>query len=147
MGSQRLEVKAAVGPLRRHHFALEQVSAASGLEVVIVSIALERSAAGSSVSDLLDRLRERLGYLPALALTVEQVAAATLGSDWRSADTHRFDDRTAQSSMRFFSPEQIPKVPEGLPVEVSEVRFAADLTGIEGGDRTGLTGPLFDALH
>src|SRR5262249_5141409 len=47
---QRIEVKAAAGRMRRHHFRLEQLTPPPSIELVVASVLVDRSAAGVSVT-------------------------------------------------------------------------------------------------
>lgn len=143
---QRIEVKAAAGRARRHHFRLEQLTPPSSLELVVASLLVDRSAAGTSVTGLVERIRGQLSASPVLALSVEQTAASTLGSDWRLAHLDRFDEDLAVASLRFMTPAQIPRVPDPQPPEVSDVRFVVDLSGAALDSPPHLVGPLFGAL-
>jgi hypothetical protein len=55
--------------------------------------------------------------------------AQTIGQDWRSMQQVCFDLQLASNSLRLVDAAAIPAVSLPLPVEISEVRFRADLTG------------------
>jgi hypothetical protein len=128
LGFQRLEVKAANGRRREHHFALEQLVPVPATRIVIASLLAERSSAGPSVSDLLGSIRSAARDDAELLLHIDGVIAGALGAAWRRAMDERFDDRLAASTLAFFDSGTIPK-PTTVPrPEVSEVRFKSDLT-------------------
>ena len=128
LGCQRLEVKAASGRRREHHFALEQVVPVSATQIVIASLLVERSSAGTSVSDLLTSIRSAARDDADLLLHIDEVVAAALGVAWRRAMDERFDDRLAASTLAFFNSGIVPKPTTAPPPEVSEVHFKSDLS-------------------
>ena len=78
---------------------------------------------------------------------MEAIVASALGSDWQLMSSTAFDEDGALNSLRFLAPESVPSVEPNVPVEVSEVRFLVDLSGVpaENVDLRG-TSPLFHAL-
>lgn len=130
LGNQRLEVKAAAGRVRKHHFSLEQLHPPGGVTLLVSSLLLERSNAGPSLAELIEHVRAAVASEPTEVLRVDAVVALTLGSDWRHAMGERFDEHLAASTLLFFEPSSIPK-PEGtLPRGVTEVRFVSDLSNV-----------------
>jgi hypothetical protein len=129
--TQRLEVKSAVGPERRHYFSLEQLIAPAGVRVLVASLFVQRAGGGVSVADLLSRVRGRLEGDVDLMLKVEQVVVDSLGQDWRLGLEESFDIDRAEESLAFYRGGEIPCVEPRLPAEVSEVRFKADLCRLE----------------
>ena len=130
-GSQRIEVKCAVGRARMHHFALQQLSPPAMTVLLVVSVCTERSGGGTSLRDLLNTLRARLSEEPDLLLRLESVVGATLGNGLVQAMDEAYDRQMADQSIRFFEVSSIPKPSGTIPNEVSDVRFVADLTRVE----------------
>lgn len=128
--NQRIEVKSALGRVRQHHFALEQLVPVAGTQLLIASVLLERAGAGTTLAELVSEVRSRCGHDPQLLLHVDRVIAQTLGDSWRQAQEERFDRQAAESSLAFFKPEAIPRVDTTLPRGVSDVHFRVDLTGL-----------------
>lgn len=126
-GIERIEVKAACGGLRVHHFSLEQLRPPAGAQVLVASVMLERAEGGSSMADLIDAIRQRVSD-PELLIRLDIVVAHAIGQDWRSIQRPSFDRQLATASLRFLDASGIPSVPVPLPPEVSEVRFRVDLT-------------------
>ncbi len=129
LARERLEVKATVGRVRRHHFSLEQLLPVPGVEALVASLLVERSASGLSMSELIESIRSSIASDAALLLHVDTVVALTLGSAWQSAMSERFDADLAGSELMFFEPSLIPKPHGTVPREVTEVHFVSDLTG------------------
>ncbi len=126
-GADRLDVKAASGGLRMHHFALEQARPPAPTRVLVASVLVERAEGGSSISDLVDVIRIRVAD-PDLLIRLDSVVAQTIGQDWRSMRQARFDLQFAADSLRFVDAAAIPAVPLPLPPEVSGVHFRVDLS-------------------
>lgn len=135
-GSQRIEVKCAVGRARAHHFSLEQLSPPDMSDVLIASVCTERSGGGTSVGNLLADIRTRLDSDPDQLLRVEFIVGATLGNSLVRALGEAYDLEMAQQSLRFFDVAVIPRPGGSIPREVSDVRFVADLTHVEPVDIT-----------
>lgn len=126
-GAERIEVKAASGGLRVHHFSLEQIRPPAGAQAVVASVMLERAEGGSSIADLIDAIRQRVAD-PELLIRLDAVVAQAIGLDWRSMQRTSFDRQLAAASLRFLDASGIPSVPLPLPPEVSDVRFRVDLS-------------------
>ena len=129
-GLERLEVKSTQGTLRRHHFRLEQLAPPPGGNLVVASLMLTSSEDGVTVAGLVENISRRLPEGTEHRSRLEAIVASSLGSDWRLMSQTSFDMVGAASSLRFFSAEVIPSVAPDVPVEVSEVRFVADLSGL-----------------
>jgi hypothetical protein len=128
LGEERLEVKAASGRVRRHHFSLEQLLPIPDVDVLIASLLIERSAAGPSLYELVESIRSEVATDAALVLHVDTVVALTLGTAWRAAMDERFDGQAAAVNLAFFRPSVIPRPPGTMPPGVTEVKFVADLS-------------------
>ncbi|MBI3469643.1 MAG: PD-(D/E)XK motif protein [Planctomycetes bacterium] len=127
IGVDRLDVKAASGGLRIHHFALEQLRPVAQVGVLIASLFAERTQGGTSLNDLVDAIRARVAN-PDLLIRLDSVVAQTLGQDWRAMQETRFDLQQAIQSLRFVDAAVIPSVASPSPPEVSAVHFRVDLT-------------------
>lgn len=129
LSGERLEVKTALGRVRRHHFSLEQLLPVPESEVLIASLLVERSGGGPSVSDLIESIKSAVADDAARVLHVDTVVAQTLGSAWRGAMAERFDAELAASSLMFFHSRVVPRPEGATPPMVTEVRFVSDLSG------------------
>lgn len=125
---ERIEVKSTVGRARQHHFSLDQLSPPAKAKVFIASICTERSAGGSTLGALIDRLRTLIADDPILSMRVEAVLALTLGGDLVEARREAFDDQLAAQSLKFFDVATVPRPVGPIPAEVSGVRFIVDLS-------------------
>ena len=131
MDNQRIEVKSFSGDTRRHHFSLEQLHPPEGVITLVGSILVARSQAGKSVTDLREKIQNRLGNHLDSLLHLDSVIALTLGSNWRGASEARFDVKLGKDSLAFYEASAIPSVSPDIPSAVSRVRFQSDLMGIQ----------------
>lgn len=145
-GADVVEVKSTQGSIRSHHFRLEQLRPSPGGMLVVASLMLTPSDDGVSIADLVKRISARLPEDTEHRARLEAIVAASLGSDWRLTLQTRFDEDAAASSIRCFPADSIPSVAQNVPVEVSEVRFVVDLSGVPPREQSHCGVPLFDAL-
>lgn len=148
LADQRLEIKSTVYKTRQHYFTLEQLAPLPAATVLIVSLFVERSSMGTSVIELMDKVRSKISDNTKQILHLEKTVAFTLGDNWRSGLEEQFDIKVAEDTLGFFDPSSIPSVNPHLPKGVSEVRFKADLTNVSPIDtaRYKEMGGLFSAL-
>lgn len=130
-GRQRIEVKAAIGRGREHHFSLEQLDVPGGVSVYVCSVWIERAALGASCASLMQRIKSRLSGRADLSAKLDRITALTLGSNWRDAINESFDEQIARDSVRFYEGGSIPRpsVPDGAGI--SQVRFTVDISPLE----------------
>ncbi|MBL9045469.1 MAG: PD-(D/E)XK motif protein [Myxococcales bacterium] len=126
LDSERLEVKCALGELRSHHFALEQLRPLGRTRVLIASLLTDRQEGGTSLVDLVELIRARVKE-PSLLVRIDNIVARTLGQNWRAATSARFDLQKALASLRFVDAATLPAVSLPLPEEISGVHFRVDL--------------------
>ena len=129
-GGQRVEVKAAIGPHRTHHFRLEQLLPQRGVEVVVASFVLEESGRGISIAGLWDMVSSRNELTVSLRERLFKILALSLGRDWRKAGHVTFDPHVAEKNLRLYDASAIPAVDPKLPAEVTEVHFKSELTDV-----------------
>lgn len=128
-GRQRVEVKTSGRGSRRHHFSLEQLTAAD-LEVCVASIQIEPSAAGRTLLELVDAIADRLTQIDD-TIRLTTTVGLVLGTDWSEYSNARFDDALAAASLRFYRAETVPRVTLPVPDAVTQVQFVADLAACE----------------
>jgi putative PD-(D/E)XK family protein DUF4420 len=147
-GEQRIEVKSAGGRLRRHHFSLEQLHPPAGSSVIVASLFVEGAGAGTSLSDLIEKIRGKIGKHLESIEWLDRIVALALGASWKNALGMRFDSELAKESMRFFKASEIPSVDHNLPLKVSDVHFISDLTGCPtiGAPSLRSQGGIFEAM-
>lgn len=127
-GSQRIEVKSASGRTREHYFSLEQLHPPSGTTLLVTSLFVERAGGGTSLEQLITRVRRCVSDNSSLVLHIDRITHLTLGNTWSRAMSERFDFELAKESLAFYAEKSIPKLSADLPVGISEVRFKSDLS-------------------
>jgi hypothetical protein len=130
LGTERLEVKSVATRLRQHYFSLEQLRAEPGTSILVASLFVERTGAGTSLRELLNVIRRHLGSRPDLLLRLETIVGVTLGNALPRALDETFDLEFAERSLSFYRAADIPSIRSELPSGVSEVHLKSDLTGV-----------------
>jgi len=145
-GSDRIEVKTCAAPERSHHFSLEQLEAPLGSTLCIASIQVDKSGGGSSVSDLLQEVRTVVSSES--YSHIYRTVVLTLGKSFSDSASVSFDRERAVASLRYYRPEDIPRISRPLPAGVSSVRFVSDLSTVRWISQEELQAqPLFSALY
>ncbi|MBA3405877.1 MAG: PD-(D/E)XK motif protein [Gemmatimonadaceae bacterium] len=128
VGAFRIEIKSTEKKLREHFFRLDQLNSATAGATIIASLMLQRSSHGPSVFELVNDISAQVGHEAAMRL--ETIVADSLGEAWRDADTDdlRFDLDATKATLRCYRVDDIPQVPQPLPVGVKSVSFSADLS-------------------
>ena len=129
-GDVRLDVKAAGIRNRLHTFSYEQCNPPSGTVAVVASLHAEQAAGGASLNSVINQIEARVSAHVDLVLKLHETVAATLGASMNDGLSRRFDMRLAESSLRFFSLEDVPAIRGPLPAGVSNVHFRSDLSAL-----------------
>jgi hypothetical protein len=127
LGHQRIEVKSTVNSVRQHFFSLEQLRPENDIQVLVASIFVQRSGAGTSIQQLLDRIRTKVQENPELLTRLDLAVATTLGSGLQTGLGEQYDEQKAISSLMFFKSQQIPSIERPIPDGISDLRFRVDL--------------------
>ena len=128
---ERVEVKSSSDRSRRHYFSLEQAYPPAGTQAVVASVFAEALGTGLSLGDLWSSVRQAARGDAELQIKVEKVCLDVLGATWQEARDCAFDAELASAYLAFYRMTDIPKVCDGLPTGVSEVRFRSDLGLVE----------------
>ncbi len=147
-GTERIEVKSSSDKTRCHHFRLEQVDSPACVRVLVASMLVDRAGRGVSVAQLWERCRQKVAAKPELQVKVDALCFRALGRHWHRWSQTSYDYERARRSLAFFDARLVPKPPTPMTTGVSEVRFVADLSGVETADITAAKyrGPLVTAL-
>jgi len=127
-GAERIEVKSSSTGQRQHHFTYEQLDPPEGVELLVASVLVERTAGGPSIRDLLGKLRTTLAASPDLLQHVEETLAQTLGGTLVDALEQSYDRELALGSLLFFHSNDVPRLTAPFPPGVSDVAFTSDLS-------------------
>ncbi|WP_195164206.1 PD-(D/E)XK motif protein [Mesorhizobium sp. NBSH29] len=126
----KVEVKSTSTRRRVHEFAFEQCTPPAGALGLVASIFVERAGRGTSIREIQSLIESRLTGRPDAILKLREVVAKTLGTAQCQADDVLFDLTLATGSIAFFDLREIPALRDDLPLNVSRVRFASDLSAI-----------------
>lgn len=129
-GDIRLDAKATGGRSRVHTFSYEQCNPPSGTIAVVASLHAEQAAGGVSLGNLVGQIEARVSAHADLVLKLHETITATVGASLKDSLSRRFDMRLAESSLQFFSLEDVPAIRGPLPASVSDVHFRSDLSAL-----------------
>ena len=129
-GNVRLDVKAAGSRSRIHTFSYEQCNPPSGTVAVVASLHAEQVSGGVSLLSVLNQIEARVSAHADLVLKLHETVASTLGASLNDSLSRCFDLHLAESSLRFFSVEDVPAIRGPLPSGVSNVHFRSDLSDL-----------------
>lgn len=133
-GKDKIEVKSTSSEERVHRFALDQLNPGEHSNLLIASIIVRESgpaADGLSIKGLFLRICERVQDVNH-QLKVYTIIANTMGNDLNKMDELFFDYSGAVDNLAFYDYHSVPCIAkENVPENVSEVKFASNLTGIK----------------
>lgn len=129
-GATRVEVKSTSSGERVHRFSHRQLFPPIGASFFLASVLVERTALGSSVFRLAEKLHPRLS--PELSLVLDSGIAAALGTDYVKADQHRFDESRARDSLRYFPLSTIPRLQADVPGGITEISYTVRVSDGDG---------------
>lgn len=129
-GEGCLEVKATVGELRQHDFALEQLQSPSGGAGYVASILLQALTGGAGVIDLANEIESYIPEEPALRQKLWGSIAAALGSDFSERLDRRFDLSYAERNFVLYTMNDIPKPSPLNDLRITAIRFRVDLSTV-----------------
>ena len=130
-GDVRLDVKATSGRMRTHIFSYEQCNPPVGTMAVAASMFVERVSSGITLRALIDDIVAKVSSHFDLVFKLHDVIAATLGTSLNEAMAVTFDEKLAESSLRFFNLASVPAIRSPLPEGVSDVHFQSDLSAAD----------------
>lgn len=133
LGEEKIEVKSTASEERIHRFALDQLNPSPNSKLLIASVFVResgRATSGLSVKDLYFRIRNKVSADSQLHLYT--VIAETIGNDVAKLETICFDYTTAVDFLEFYDYRDIPRIAKSdIPDQVTEVRFASNLNGLD----------------
>jgi hypothetical protein len=129
-GNVRLDVKATSGRVRAHTFSYEQCNPPTDTVAVVASLFAERSPSGISIRELIEHIEARVAAHADLVLKLHEVVTSTLGIGLTEALSIAFDERLAESSLRFYDLCTVPAIRGDLQAGVSDVHFRSDLSAL-----------------
>jgi Putative PD-(D/E)XK family member, (DUF4420) len=128
---QRIEVKSASNRRRLHHFSLVQLTPPANARLVVASVFVESVGGGLSLRQLSEDIRALLSSDPHALMRFDATFYSALGAGWGDAMEERFDLELANESLVFVDSVHVPKIDGTIPAEVSDLRFASDMSGAQ----------------
>jgi hypothetical protein len=113
---------------RAHFLSADQCRPPPGTIGILVSMFVETTGGGMSLQELLREIERRLAADSDLMLKVQETLAESLGEALPAALAMRFDERLAKASLQLYDLAVVPAVRDGIPSEVTQVRFRSDLS-------------------
>lgn len=129
-GSVRLEVKSTAKPFREHEFILDQLGSVDPGMTLVASMLLREDPDGASIVDLMNDLRTITRDMPGIHERLLGIVGESLGQGWLTANAVKFSLDGARGDLRVFSGDQIPTIPQPLPIGITDVRFTVKLDGM-----------------
>jgi hypothetical protein len=142
-GTDKLEVKTTTLNRRKHHFEIKQLKKFTNSITVIASIITSETDNGTSIGDLVNRIKQNISndLYEKLIIKIFDV----IGDKINEIEDIRFDYKIAESEIKFYFSEEIPK-PEVIPSEVTEVRFQSDLSDLISIPKSKFKGALLKSI-
>lgn len=124
------ELKSTMAQDRRHWFSHNQLKSRDPKGLVIVSMQLQRLAAGLTLDKLHTELVNMLGKDEKLKQAKERMHAAQI-ANLELYKTFCFDEALGKNSLKFYPCETIPSVNIDEHPAIKEVRYEIDLSSIQ----------------
>jgi hypothetical protein len=130
-GNECLEVKTSSKGERIHSFSHQQLNRLVDKPVFIGSILTSRSDFGLSIFDLANLIKRRINN-SGLIIKLDRVIFQTLNEDMNEIGSIKFDFKEASKSKRFYSTDDIPKIPDDcIPINISKLKYDISLNDIQ----------------
>lgn len=124
------ELKSTMARDRRHWFSHNQLRSRDPKGLVVVSMQLQRLAAGLTLDTLHNKLVEMLGQDEKLKNAKKHLHAAKI-ANYELYKTFCFDEALGKSSLKFYPCETIPSLNIEEHPAIKEVRYEIDLSSIQ----------------
>jgi len=124
----RIEVKVSTSRDRAHFFSREQCFPPENTLGLLFSLFLDSAGGGLSLEELVKKIELQIGNDPKLNLKLHEGIVDCLGSNYLTAASARFDENVAKSSLQIYDLCSIPAVRNGVPDEVSRIKFYSDIS-------------------
>ena len=128
-GKDKLEVKSTSLAKRIHNFSLEQLKPNENSKLIIASVFTLETTSGKNINDLRKMIFDKIPDLEIQAL-LDSIMFKVLGNEISKSFDFCFDYQLAVDELKFFDSDSIPKISD-VPAEISNVKFACDLSDIK----------------
>lgn len=145
-GVDKLEVKSTSKNIRVHTFSSQQLNPNLNTFLLIASVMVIQTGIGTGISELANRIENRLDDLED-SLKLREIIAATLGENIKSSENFFFDYQYSVDSLSFYDCSVIPNIPAHLvPSEISNIHFDINLSNVSKIDFGTITSALLQSL-
>jgi len=145
-GIDKIEVKSTLKSRRIHNFSIEQLTPNKNSQLLIASIFTIETGTGTNVSDLIEKIVNRIKDKN-LSFRLNELAALTLGKDFEKSFDVFFDYQFALDSIQFYQSSDIPTIQQNnIPSNIMNVRFDCDLSNLKNWDKKGIKSKLHNSL-
>lgn len=145
-GIDKIEVKSTLKSRRIHSFSIEQLTPNKNSQLLIASIFTIETGTGTNVSDLIEKIANRIKDKN-LSFRLNELAALTLGKDFEKSFEVFFDYQFALDSIQFYQSSNIPTIQQNnIPSNIMNVRFDCDLSNLRTLDKRGIKSKLHNSL-
>lgn len=145
-GIDKIEVKSTLKSRRIHSFSIEQLTPNKNSQLLIASIFTIETGTGTNVSDLIEKIVNRIKDKN-LSFRLNELAALTLGKDFEKSFEVFFDYQFALDSIQFYQSSDIPTIQQNnIPSNIMNVRFDCDLSNLKTLDKRGIKSKLHNSL-
>lgn len=145
-GIDKIEVKSTLKSRRIHSFSIEQLTPNKNSQLLIASIFTIETGTGTNVSDLIEKIVNRIKDKN-LSFRLNELAALTLGKDFEKSFEVFFDYQFALDSIQFYQSSNIPTIQQNnIPSNIMNVRFDCDLSNLRTLDKRGIKSKLHNSL-
>ena len=145
-GIDKIEVKSTLKSQRIHNFSIEQLTPNKNSQLLIASIFTIETGTGTNVSDLIEKIVNRIKDKN-LSFKLNELAALTLGKDFEKSFDVFFDYQFALDSIQFYQSSDIPTIQQNnIPSNIMNVRFDCDLSNLKNWDKKGIKSKLHNSL-
>lgn len=145
-GIDKIEVKSTLKSRRIHNFSIEQLTPNKNSQLLIASIFTIETGTGTNVSDLIEKIVNRIKDKN-LSFKLNELAALTLGKDFEKSFEVYFDYQFALDSIQFYQSSDIPTIQlNNIPSNIMNVRFDCDLSNLKNWDKKGSKSKLHNSL-
>lgn len=130
-GQDKIEIKSTKNTRRVHNFNLEQLIPNNNSRLLIVSVQIIQTGAGTNIFQLLEGIESTISDNKTL-LRLHEIVALTIGNELEKSINLFFDYKFAIDSLKVFESHMIPTINQvHIPVNISNIKFECDLTNIQ----------------
>ena len=124
-----LEIKTTNKTERVHEFSQNQINNYNTFNVEIASIMTQPSSFGVSIKDLWNEISDQLVEFE-LKSKLTKLISLTIKSDFQALYDYKYNIELANSTIKYFNTNKIPKITEDLHPSIRKIKMQIDLDSI-----------------